>query len=627
MHELKARLYGIAALWSNDHDDADTMFRVAALAQGVRLRRVRLRQRAWWRHDQGALLAIRRNDRKMVLLWPDGLSGYHVYHASDGSDQRVDAALASTLMDDAYAVYDRPPPRADNAIEMFADLGSGLVAVLPSIALLAFGAKALEIWQIIAVLFLGAMATAMFDYASRIAAIRHQGANDLQLHSRLWEHIITRPIQALRGAPDVWADRLAQAVVGLRQSALIKPAICRAVFLVIPAVAVLAVTPLGALVGTGLLAVGTACRILLLRRAEAARYSMEICRSARWQQLDQLATTLPQMRLLNTGGWVVAQAKTCLTSLSTASATIGQYIADANVVSRSLDLGVPLLVGSTALLESREILAAAAAALATLPTLRGVHLLADTFGCLLAEARIGPVRPLLEQPPNTYPCPIRLDRVDSLVFDHVTFTYPGSSAPCLRDVNLTLQRGQVLAVAGPSGSGKSTVLMLALGLVQPQSGGGFVNQADLSRLDAEAFRARIGAVFQDEQIGVATIHSVILGMAPLPAERAWQAARLARLDHDIAALPMGMQTLVAEGSFPTGLIQRLLIARALARKPDLLVLDEATAALDDAIQAALFADLRGLGTAVLVASHRPSTIQFADHVLYLSEPVEVGLCG
>nr|WP_247893402.1 ATP-binding cassette domain-containing protein [Azospirillum endophyticum] len=197
------------------------------------------------------------------------------------------------------------------------------------------------------------------------------------------------------------------------------------------------------------------------------------------------------------------------------------------------------------------------------------------------------------------------------------------SAPCLHRVSLSLARGRVVAVTGPSGSGKSTLIALALGLLRPDSGMLRINGRDLSTLDAAAVRARIGTVLQDEEIGVATIRSVILGMAPLPAERAWEAARLARLDADIAALPMGIQTLVAEGAFPAGLMQRLLIARALARNPDILVLDEATTALDEDMQAALFADMRARGVAVLVASHRPSTLALADHVLDLSAAAPV----
>ncbi|MCG5242683.1 ATP-binding cassette domain-containing protein [Azospirillum doebereinerae] len=640
-------LLRIAAAWPGDREDADALLRATALELGGRLRRVRLRRRAWWRCDHGPLLAVRRDGGRMLVLSPDGRSGYRAREATGGRGQPVDAALAATLMEDAYAPYRRSDPAStedafwkrptgmrvwrDIVAETAARLGTGLVAVLPSIALLSLdppgttGQPAIEALRFAAALLLAAVAGALFDHTGRIAAARRAAATDLGLHAGLWDRLIALPGRALRAAPAVWADRLVHGMAAMRQEASMRAALCRAVPLLAPSLAVMAVVmaaaPLPALAGGGLLAVGTAARVLLLRRADATRRAMETHWSGSRDRLDRLAASLPQLRLLGTATWAAAQARADVAALSATRRATDACTADADAVGRALDLGAPLLVGVLALAEGRTALVAGAVALAALPLARGVRLLGDAFGSLPAEIRLAPLRPLLNGPPDAAPGAPRPDRIDGLAFDRVTFTHPGSPAPCLRDVSLTLARGEILAVAGPSGSGKTTLLTLALGLARPDSGRVLINGRDLATLDGDACRARSGAVFQDEEIGVATIRSVILGMAPLPAERAWEAARLARLDRDIAALPMGMQTLVAEGSFPAGLVQRLLIARALARKPELLVLDEATTALDDDVQTALFADLRRLGIAVLVASHRPSTLHLADHVLLLSQEV------
>jgi ABC-type bacteriocin/lantibiotic exporter with double-glycine peptidase domain len=124
-------------------------------------------------------------------------------------------------------------------------------------------------------------------------------------------------------------------------------------------------------------------------------------------------------------------------------------------------------------------------------------------------------------------------------------------------------------------------------------------------------------VFQDEILEVATLRRVILGMAPIPEERAWEAARLARIADIITNLPMGMQTMVAPMTVPSALLHQLLIARALARRPEMLVLDEALSNLDSDVQSGLVADLRRSGMTIVICTHRPSTMALADRIIRL----------
>jgi ABC-type bacteriocin/lantibiotic exporter with double-glycine peptidase domain len=154
-----------------------------------------------------------------------------------------------------------------------------------------------------------------------------------------------------------------------------------------------------------------------------------------------------------------------------------------------------------------------------------------------------------------------------------------------------------------------------MGLMAPSEGAVLINGLPWTDSDGIAYQQRMATVLQDEQVEVDTVRAVLIGMAPVSLQQAQEAVALVGLTAAIAALPMGMETLVGEGIFPSSLLHRLLLARALARQPDLLILDEATAGLDDSEQKALFETLRQRGMAVLVASHRPSTLALAERVI------------
>ncbi|SMF54076.1 ABC-type bacteriocin/lantibiotic exporter, contains an N-terminal double-glycine peptidase domain [Azospirillum oryzae] len=634
---------GLRKLIRDGGREAD--LRAAAPAFGMRLRRVRLQPGSrgttpWWQRDQGPLLAFRQIDGGPVLLLPDRRGGYRLEDAG-GQSRPLDASLAATLSPDACApvraggVEPVKPERwlkialcdgrADRMLALLAAAGGGVAAVLPSVAVLLLGERALAggttaVAALAVVLLLAASAAGLCERVRRVASARSGAASNLGLHGLLWERLLAVPPGMLRTVPGaIQEDRLRDGITAMQQAVARRQALIEALVRLGPALAVMgwaAAWP--ALAGGCVTVVGGLLRARLLRRSARARRTGRDAAADSWHSIELPAASLPQLRLLGADLWVTDRAMSALRKLSAQVGLAAAHRADADAVAQALMLGVPLLVGGLAMQEGGGMPVAAAAALAALPAVRAVLGLADAFGRLPDGELIAPLRPLLEAAPDSPPGAPDPGPVERLDLCDLTFTHPGAAAPCLCGVSLSLARGQVVAVAGPSGSGKSTLIALALGLLRPDSGVVRINGRDLRSLDAAAVRGRIGAVLQDEQIGVATIRSVILGMAPLPVERAWEAARLVRLDADIADLPMGIQTLVGEDSFPAGLMQRLLIARALARDPDLLVLDEATAALDEDIQAALFADLRARGTAVLVASHRPSTLALADEVLDLS---------
>ena len=211
-----------------------------------------------------------------------------------------------------------------------------------------------------------------------------------------------------------------------------------------------------------------------------------------------------------------------------------------------------------------------------------------------------------------------------LVFDRVTFSYgrEGERSPAVSDVSFTINRGEAVALVGASGAGKSTLVQLLFRLYEPDAGTILVDDRPLAELDLSSWRARIAFAGQDAELMSGTVAAnIAYGRSGADMAAIDRAARLAHADPFIAALPDGYQTWVgARGlALSGGQRQRIALARALVREPDLLVLDEATNALDalseQAIQATI-EELRGRLTIILIA-HRLRPMRAVDRVVAL----------
>jgi ABC-type multidrug transport system fused ATPase/permease subunit len=209
-------------------------------------------------------------------------------------------------------------------------------------------------------------------------------------------------------------------------------------------------------------------------------------------------------------------------------------------------------------------------------------------------------------------------------FDRVGFRYREDRAEVLREVSLEIHRGEVTALVGESGAGKSTIINLLLRFHDPSAGAILVDGVPLAELDLAAWRSRIAIAGQDAELMTGSIADNIgFGLPEGQADRAAiiEAAQQADAAGFIATLPQGYDTQVGAGglSLSGGQRQRISLARALLRRPDILLLDEATNALDGLSETAVQQALARLGgrTAVVVVAHRLSTIQHADRVVVL----------
>ena len=216
-----------------------------------------------------------------------------------------------------------------------------------------------------------------------------------------------------------------------------------------------------------------------------------------------------------------------------------------------------------------------------------------------------------------------------ITLEHVCFRYGKTGPLALRDVSLDIQPGQHVAIVGRSGAGKSTLARLLVGLYAPESGRLLYDGTDLAELDLRSVRRQFGVMMQQPYLFGGSIRSnIALGNPSMTMDAVVEAATLAHIHDDIARMPLGYDTLLSSGgaSLSGGQRQRLALARVLARKPSILVLDEATNALDAVTETQVHHQLRALRCTTIVVAHRLSTVAAADLILVLEngELVEQG---
>ena len=205
---------------------------------------------------------------------------------------------------------------------------------------------------------------------------------------------------------------------------------------------------------------------------------------------------------------------------------------------------------------------------------------------------------------------------------NLSFRYDENGPYILDGINLKVRSGQYVAIVGKTGCGKSTLIRLLLGFEKTARGAIYYNGKNITSLDLPSLRRKIGTVMQSGKLFKGDILSNIIISAPhLTLDDAWEAARIAGIDKDIAEMPMGMHTVITEGSggISGGQKQRLMIARAVAPKPKILILDESTSALDNITQKHVADSLAELKCTRIVIAHRLSTIKECDMIYVLDK--------
>jgi len=242
-----------------------------------------------------------------------------------------------------------------------------------------------------------------------------------------------------------------------------------------------------------------------------------------------------------------------------------------------------------------------------------------------AEVSLNNFQTILNTPKDKKPVsPVVLSSVHTLEFDHVTFKYQSATPHALNDISFKANLGETIAFVGPSGAGKTTLVKLLVGLYLPQSGAILYNGHPGTEIDLDQMRERIGFVTQDTQLFAGTIRENLTFVNPKATDKeCMEVLEKAACQSLLERADSGLDTLIGEGGVKVsgGEKQRLSIARALLRRPNLLVFDEATSSLDSLTEEEISETIRDVSTAknhiMILIAHRLSTILHADKIFVL----------
>jgi NHLM bacteriocin system ABC transporter ATP-binding protein len=628
---------------------------IASIARASDLRhRVVVLKGKWWVNSNGPLLAFRESDMRPAALLPAADGGYRLYDPMEQTTTKVDGAVALSLDGFAYTFY-RPLPGRKLSIRDLLSFGmrdvkrelltivimgicGGLLGMVFPIATgiifdsIIPGAQRGQLLQICAFLVIAAIAASMFTLVRNFAMLRLEGKMGAALQAAVWDRLLRLPVPFFRHytSGDL-ADRssgIAYILRTLTGSAIFS--VLSGVFSIFSFLLLFYYSWQLALIATGLVLV------IFARSAVSAYFEIRFQR-----QIARVRGRISGMLLEFIGN--IARLRVSGAEPRAFAAWAREFTAQMQLSGRAQKVSNGLTIFNSAFpVVSLAILFTFAAQMMGHPLLHA--LTTGTFLAFLAafvqfqsaalglssavESALGVVplyeraAPIFEALPEVASINIQPgDLSGSIEINHVSFRYHPESPLVLNDISFAVGPGQFVAIVGPSGSGKSSLLRLLLGFERPEGGVIYYDGQDLAKIDIQAARRQIGVVLQSARLGSGTIFDNIVGSGPFTLDDAWEAARSAGLERDIREMPMGMYTVVSEGggNISGGQRQRLLIARAMVKKPRIFLLDEATSALDNRTQAIVSHSLDAFSATRIVIAHRLSTIVNADRILVVEK--------
>ncbi|UBF30476.1 NHLP bacteriocin export ABC transporter permease/ATPase subunit (plasmid) [Kovacikia minuta CCNUW1] len=623
-------------------------------ASRVRMRRVLLRDN-WWQRDCGPLATYTRQDNQLVALLPVAATRYELFNPGDRTYTPVTPEIAATLTPVAYMFYRPLPDKALNTLALLQFALKGcmkdlLVILLTGIAATLLGmltpqATALLmdhaipdanrglLLQVGLGLLLVAFGSAVFRISQGLAILRVETISDAATQAAVWDRLLNLPIPFFRQYTTGDLQSRVTSISQMRRqlggttvinlvSALFALLNLGLLFYYSVKLALIAVA-----VAIVAIVVTTLSGVFLLRKV---RPLLELQGSI-FGQTVQLINGISKLRVAGAEErafaiWSKQYSQQVKLNLSTQH--IEDWVVLFNTLLPTVTSGI-LFWFTMQTLEEAKTVGTAGLTIGTFLAfnsafgtfIKGATDLSNTATNVLQVIPQGKrAQPILSTVPE-----VDLSKADPgrltgrITVEHVTFRYRDNGALTLDDVSLHAEPGEFIALVGGSGSGKSTLFRLLLGFETPESGTINYDGQDLAGVNVDAVRRQLGVVLQGGRLLSASIFENIASGAQITLDEAWEAARMAGFAEDVAAMPMEMHTVVSEGggNLSGGQRQRLLIARALALKPRILLFDEATSALDNRTQAIVSESLDQLQVTRIVIAHRLSTIRNADRIYVL----------
>lgn len=623
-------------------------------ASRVRMRQVLLRDN-WWEKDSGPLVAYTQEDNRPVALLPVAANRYEIFDSVAQTRVLVNDRSVETLAPIAYMFYRSLPDKVLQAVDLFRFTFKGrgrdlLVIFLTGIVATLLGmltpyATSILIdnaipdsdqgllLQVGLGLLVAALATGLFRLAQGLALLRVETVTDASIQAAIWDRLLNLSVSFFRKytTGDLHSRVTTVSIIRRQLSGPTLVNLIAGLFALLNLGLLFYYSAKLALVAVAVavvvMAITTFSGILIVRKV---RPLLEL-KGDIFGQTVQLINGIAKLHIAGAeerafASWSKNYSRQIKLELST------QYVEDAialfNTVMPTLTSAI-LFWFTIKLLTDAETTGSVGLTIGTFLAFKTAF---DTFikgttdvsntvtNALQVIPQWKRAQPILKTIPE-----VDLSKADPgklmgrITVDCIKFRYRPEGALTLDNVSIHAQPGEFIALVGGSGSGKSTIFRLLLGFETPEDGAIYYDGQDLSGLDVGAVRRQLGVVLQNGRITSASIFDNIASGAQMTLDEAWEAARMSGLAEDIAAMPMEMHTVISEGgsNLSGGQRQRLLIARALALKPRILLFDEATSALDNRTQAIVSESLDKLQVTRIVIAHRLSTIRNAHRIYVL----------
>ena len=619
-------------------------------ASGVRARRVRFKAEGdWWLGDSNALLVFRAEDGRPVALLPGMFGRYRQVDPVSKRSVRITADRAAALADEAWMFY-RPLPSgnaapadllrialrgsgADLARLVIAGLPGGLIKLLPALAL-GFVANHVTAGGSVGALYAVAVAVAGFGLLGALlhllqstAMMRLEGRSASRVEAAFWDRLMRLPPSILHRHPSgdlamsgMTFQNLRDGLQGIVADSLLS------IFFLLPVFGVIFFYD--ATLGMVALAFSLVSLLItvVLGLRQISPYGRMIGAARRVAgRLFQIVGGIAKLRVENAEGSAYAIWARDYREQKRAELELDALEGH----SRAFGAALPFLAGGVLLfavvaVSGRNVPVGDFLVVYTvfIAFQSAIARLGESFGTVAAMLpAFGQLRPLLAAVPETEAEGEPVEFLGGeILFDRVSFRYDPDGPLILDDVTIHARPGEFVAIAGESGAGKSTLFRLALGIDRPTAGAVYYDGRDLRHLNLKQVRRKIGAVPQSVGLHPQDLWDNLVGHHDrLASEEVWSAVRIAEIEDEIKAMPMGLMTMVGTSGtvLSGGERQRVTIARSVIGSPRIMLFDEATNWLDNESQARVMQNLTSLTSTRLVIAHRLSTLEQADRIYVL----------